>query len=310
MEWVEASVSTNGPGAERVSEALMRAGAKGTQIIDRAEMLAFRGQPGYGELFGPELFEGLPEQAVVKAWFSSPRDVDSARRAVAALKADAGDGLGALTFGTALVRDEDWAENWKQYYKPVRVGERVVVKPGWEPFEPGPSDLVIEMDPGMAFGTGTHETTRLCLLLLQKHFQGGRALDVGTGTGILAIALAKLGAQSVLAVDIDPVAVRVAGENVARNGLAGRVGVREGDLARGVSGKFAFACANILADAVIHLALGLHPLLLPGGRFLASGIIKEREKDVLDACRKAGYALVDRETEGEWVALVMEKRHA
>ncbi len=310
MEWLEASVATTGEGAERVSDALMASGARGTQIIDRAEMLAFRGQPGYGELFGEELFSGLPEHTVVKAWFSSLQDLNAARAAVAALRASGGAGLGPLSFETAAVKDEDWAENWKQYYKPVRVGKRIVIKPGWEPYSPAPRDLVIEMDPGMAFGTGTHETTRLCLRLIQKHFSGGRALDVGTGTGILAIALAKLGAGGVVAVDLDPVAVRVAGENVRRNGLEDAIVVMEGDLARGVSGRFSFACANILADAVISLAPGLYPLLAPGGRFLASGIIREREGDVLTKCQAAGYTLKDRETEGEWVALLMERGHA
>lgn len=195
------------------------------------------------------------------------------------------------------VRDEDWAENWKAFYHPKRVGERLVICPSWEKFEPRPEDVVVILDPGSAFGTGYHETTRLCLLALQEA-KPGTVLDCGTGSGILAIAAALLGADSVQAFDRDPVAVKVARENVEINHV--RVEVREA--AEPPEGVFDTVVANITAAALIGLRDRL--LAATGGRLILSGIIEERAEEVVEAFTGHGLELVQRHHEGEWVALV------
>ncbi|HPY94910.1 MAG TPA: 50S ribosomal protein L11 methyltransferase, partial [Clostridia bacterium] len=225
MDWIEVSVSTTTQAADTVSGVLISCGARGTQILDRLDVPDRDDGTGFGELYGEELKLALPEDVAVKAWFASGEEVKAASQAIAALGALPGLDCGSLAFSVTQVQDEDWAENWKKYYKPQRVGKRLVIRPVWEEYEERPGDLVISMDPGMAFGTGTHETTRLCMEMIERHFKSGLALDIGTGSGILAIALARLGAGEVMAVDIDPIAVKAAGENVARNGLSGTVTV-------------------------------------------------------------------------------------
>ncbi|HHT07438.1 MAG: 50S ribosomal protein L11 methyltransferase [Christensenellales bacterium] len=310
MDWIETSVTTTTGASDALSELLMRYGAKGTQILDRLDIPQKEDWTGFGEMYGEDMKAKMPEEATVKAWFKSPEDALQAQSAVQSLKNLAGFDAGSLAFSQTQVRDEDWAENWKQYYKPMRVGKRLIIRPMWEAYEQEPGDLVIDMDPGMAFGTGNHETTRLCMAMIEKHYHGGRALDIGTGSGILAITLAKLGAQNVTAVDIDPIAVSAARENVARNQLGETIRVLQGDLAKDVSGQHEFICANILADVIISLRDALPPLLAQDGLFLASGIIKDREQDVLRAYKEAGYVLIDRLAEGEWVALLFGKHHA
>ncbi len=309
MEWCEAIVHTNTQGSDAVSELMIRLGATGTEIVDRADV-PDPAKPGvYWELFDPAMLAAMPQDVLVKGWFAQDghtHDVlASLRASLATLKAEGFD-CGALALDTAAVADEDWAENWKQYYKPFRIGEKLVVKPSWEPFEPGQGDVVVELDPGMAFGTGTHETTFMCMELLQKHLQPGqRVMDVGTGSGILAIAAAKLGASRVLAVDIDPDAVRVAKENIDKNGVADTVRAVLGDLVKGETMPCDLAVANIVADAICMLAGPLTRHLKPQGLLICSGIIREREVDVLAAARAAGYAVADRLTKGEWVALAL-----
>ena len=309
MEWIEASVTTTTGAADALSELLMRHGAKGTQILDRLDVPQANDWTGYGEIYGADMKEGLPPEVTVKAWFASPEDVAQAKATVKTLKQMAGFDPGTLVITETRVQEEDWAENWKQYYKPMRVGQRLVIKPVWENYEPRAEDLVIDMDPGMAFGTGNHETTRLCLQMIEQHYTGGRALDIGTGSGILAIALAKLGAADVTAVDLDPVAVSAARQNVARNGLKEQIAVLQGDLAQDVEGPYAFVSANILADVVIRLAEPLKPLLKEGAHIVVSGIIKERRQDVIDAYLQAGYRSLRSAEEGEWVALLFGFSH-
>ncbi|MBC8104230.1 MAG: 50S ribosomal protein L11 methyltransferase [Cytophagales bacterium] len=201
-----------------------------------------------------------------------------------------------------FVAEEDWADAWKQYFKPQRISDRFVVKPTWEPFPASSSDLVIEIDPGMAFGTGLHATTRLCLRALEKQvLPGFTVADVGTGSGILAIGAALLGASAVEATDIDPLAVRIARENVAVNHAGDRITVREA--AAPPAGTFQVVVANILADVILAMASALFVATEPGGVLIVSGIIESRAGDVQRGLVAAGYALLQTDTEGEWVAI-------
>lgn len=303
MDWTELSVSSNTFGADLVSEALIRAGAEGTQILDRNDIPAQKALSASWELIDPALWSDLPEDAVVKAWFATGEAYQKALQELEFLKERMDGRAGTLTVSFATVREEDWAEYWKQYYKPLRIGRRLVVKPSWEEYTPQVGDLIIELDPGMAFGTGTHETTALCLELIEKHWRPGPMLDVGTGSGILAIAAALLGAERVLAIDLDPVAVRVARENIRSNGLEGIVEARRGDLLSGIKGLYSLATANILADAIIALASPLVQHLKPKSVFVCSGILREREADVRGALTTAGFRVIDAGRRGAWVAL-------
>ncbi|MBR6917395.1 MAG: 50S ribosomal protein L11 methyltransferase [Clostridia bacterium] len=208
------------------------------------------------------------------------------------------------------VSEEDWADSWKQYYKPIKTGERIVIVPVWEKYDAKDGETVVLMDPGMAFGTGTHETTRLCAKLLEKYVKSGcRMLDVGCGSGILAICAAKLGAESCFACDIDPVSVRVACENVGLNKTPCVV-CRESDLLKSVEkveGGYDVCTANIVADVIIRLAPDIGEYLANDAVFVVSGIIVERRDEVVDVLTKNGYKVIDDETENGWYAAALMK---
>ncbi len=316
MGWIEIAVKTNTAGADMVSEQLMRVGCKGTSIEDSNDMVLAEKHPTDWDLIDPAVLAAFGDYAVVRGYL--PDDASSAER-VASLRLTLG-GLtedvlgfdpGPLSVTVVDVREEDWAENWKKYYKPFRVGNRMVVKPVWETYGAAPHDLIIEIDPGMAFGNGTHETTSMCLALLENVVRPGDfVMDVGSGSGILAIAAAKLGADGVFAVDLDPVAVRVAKENIERNGLSDRITAQVGDLLKGVDAKADVVVANIIADAIILLSDAVHKHMKPGGTFISSGIIRDREEDVTGAIAAAGFSIERIERGGEWVAIVAGAENA
>lgn len=201
------------------------------------------------------------------------------------------------------VRQEDWETGWKAYYHAMDIGRRLAIVPSWEEYET--DRTVITLDPGMAFGTGTHETTSLCLETLDGLVNGGeRVLDIGTGSGILAIAALKLGAAKAEGVDIDPMCVRTAGENAALNGVTDDFKVLIGDLSDQASGKYDIICANIVANAIIQLVPNVPALLAENGVFMASGIIDTRKDEVIEAVQAAGLALREVKEKNGWVALI------
>ncbi len=208
------------------------------------------------------------------------------------------------------VHEEDWANSWKQYYKPIKTGEKLVIVPEWETYDPADGEIVVLMDPGMAFGTGTHETTRLCAMLLEKYVRSGdRMLDVGCGSGILAICAAKLGAGSCFACDIDPVAVRIAGENAALNQTV-QVETGVSDLlaqAKKVPGGYNVCCANIVADVIIRLSPDIGAFMEPDGVLIVSGIITERAEETISALEAAGWYLIDERRENGWFAGALKR---
>jgi len=205
--------------------------------------------------------------------------------------------------------EDDWANAWKKHYCKrsgvLRIGQRIVIKPPWQEYKPRPDEVVIELDPGMAFGTGLHPTTRMCLQALEEHLEpGAKVLDLGTGSGILAIAAARLGAGSVLALDNDPVAVRAARANVQSNGVRNTVTVEPGSLDK-TTEEFELVLVNILARVIIELAgQGLVDRVRPTGLMIAAGIIEEQEAEVTAALRERGLEIVERRQEKDWVALV------
>ncbi len=213
------------------------------------------------------------------------------------------------TLSTEGMREEDWAESWKQYYKPIHLG-RVTIVPAWESYTPADDEVIIRMDPGMAFGTGTHETTRLVMRLIEDEVRVGDAvLDVGTGSGILAICASKLGAARCNAYDIDPVAVKVARENVKDNGCT-NITCGVSDLLRGVDlthGKYDLCVANIVADIIIRMAPDIGACLTDTGRLIVSGIIGCRAEEVRAALTQYGFKILREETENDWLAILLSK---
>ncbi|MBP3572195.1 MAG: 50S ribosomal protein L11 methyltransferase [Clostridia bacterium] len=208
------------------------------------------------------------------------------------------------------VNEEDWANSWKQYYKPIKIGEKIVICPAWERYTPAAGEIVIRMDPGMAFGTGTHETTRLVIRLLEKYTkEGQRMLDVGTGTGILAICASRLGAEICRAYDIDPTAVRVARENIKDSGLT-NVTCDQSDLLKQVSlegGQYDLVCANIVADIIIRMTPDVGKYMKDDAVLLASGIIAERCDDVVECFERNGFKVVEKLTDNDWCGLAVMK---
>ncbi len=204
----------------------------------------------------------------------------------------------------STVDDQDWLHKWEEYFVPARVSQSIVVKPVWHAYEASEGERVIEIDPGMAFGTGTHATTAMCVRLLEKYVKPGcSVLDVGCGSGILSVAAAKLGASDVMAVDLDPLVVESTERNVALNGCAGAVAVREGDLTKGLDYRADVVAANLMADLVILLSKDVARHCAPEAVFISSGILDEKEKEVSSAVEEAGFDILEVLHEDGWCAI-------
>ena len=314
MEWIELIVHTTTEGSDRVSGILMDCGAAGTMIEDRADIPDPDQPHGIWEIIDPALLESMPADVLVHAWFEEgpavPSFLDSIRNRLVELSSSCSEflDLGTLHLDTRSVNDQAWTDIWKKYFKPFHAGSRLVIKPTWEPYSPEENDLIIEIDPGMAFGSGTHETTGMCLSLLEDNIHGGEdVIDVGTGSGILAIGAALLGAGHVLAVDIDPDAVKVAQENVDHNHVRQIVCVQQGNLLDRVTDVCDICVANIISDVIISFASPLMNHIRPGGLFICSGIVSQRSDEVALALKTAGYDILQKVTKGEWTAFLSRK---
>ncbi len=309
MDWMEAVVHTTTMGADLVSEVLMNAGAVGTSIEDRYDVTSSKKSDGMWDMIDEDVLAKMSEDVLVKAYFKNDASVQEILMLVGEKlsemgRIDMGFDVGSLALEHQNVHEQDWAENWKKYYKPFRAGSKLVIKPSWEAYEAQLGDLVLELDPGMAFGTGTHETTLMCMEQLEKYVTPGcKAIDVGCGSGILALAAAKLGASDVLAIDLDELAVKVAAENTLKNGLADTVRVVHGDLLEKSDETADVIVANIIADVICFLCGPAKKHLRENGTFICSGIIREREDDVQKALAAAGYTVCNRLAKGEWVCL-------
>lgn len=309
MQWVEVSIQTTHAATEAVADIFHSLGAGGVVIEDPLLLNNLR-DSGTWELCA------IPEQenteiVVVTAYFPDDNELHGRLSTVEEEMAAIEERIGFCRFGRTCFRtisEKDWENEWKQFFHTTRVSEHLVIKPTWEKYEALPEDKIIELDPGMAFGTGTHHTTGMCMRRLEKVIEPGMTVfDVGTGSGILAIAAAKLGADYIKAIDIDATAVRVALENVAMNNLSSVIEVEQGDLLSATEGKADVIIANIIADIIIMLLPDIPGKLHEGGVFLASGIISDRLDDVTAAAKKNGLYVEAVDTQGGWVVMQMRR---
>ncbi len=315
--WQELSVVVAAEAVEAVSELMSRYVAGGVAIEEPYRLLddgqvhePLPGAPVTVRAYVPDDEAGRETRQRIEEGLWHLRQVDLGS-------------IGELT--TRQLAEEDWANAWKEHYHVLRLGQRTVIKPSWREFVPEPGEIVVELDPGMAFGTGLHPTTRNCVLLLEELLRAGdRVLDVGTGSGILAIAAARLGAQSVLALDVSPVAVEAARANAAANGVADRVEVRLATLEGAAGepytplpprltmlgteiGEYDVVLANIIARVIGQLATSLLRAVRPGGTLIASGIIEERRAEAEQPLLDAGLRDVRAVVEGDWVTLAGQR---
>lgn len=310
-EWLEVSIEVCRTAEEVTAEILREAGARNGVVIDDPMVYERVRNRVPRELCDP-LPKGTDFSVVkVSAYYPEDGELQSRLAKIERALDEVRERIGPFRAGPALFRkvsEQDWANEWKQYFHVTTVGKHMVIKPSWEEYEASPDDVVLELDPGMAFGTGTHPTTCLCLEALEELVRpDSTVFDVGCGSGILAMAAAKLGARTVRAVDIDTVAVRTARQNAREAGLAGRVSVSRGDLLHGTEGQADVIVANILADVIILLLPDVPGKLKRGGVFFASGIIEGHRQEVEEAAAAVGLKVTAVARSGDWVGLAMQK---
>ncbi|NPV26860.1 MAG: 50S ribosomal protein L11 methyltransferase [Firmicutes bacterium] len=309
MKWQEVKATTTHAAADAVANLFYELGCQGVVVEDPLLVAEYIKHAGWDyHALPPEMLQG--ENVLIIGYFPVDECLEERLRTLQEATEKFPQLVEGYWFELCLneVEEEDWAHAWKAHYKPTRVGRRLVIKPSWEEYHPQLAEVVIELDPGMAFGTGTHPTTVMCLRAIEYYLKAGdRVIDVGTGSGILAIAAAKLGASWVLAVDADPVAVSVAEENVARNGVGEIIKVQSGDLLKGITESVDVIVANIIADAIIALSESANQLLNHSGIFITSGIIIDRLEDVVTHLQAGNFTIREINQEGEWVTVVAEK---
>lgn len=305
--WIEVRVITKSEALEPVSGIFYSLDCKGVAIEDPEDILGREQGPLTWDFADINVLEHKGKVAVVKAYFAEEDNIEEilgdVNEKLVELK-EMGIDLGEAKVEHEKMYEEDWANTWKQYYKPSKVGEKIVVKPIWEEYEQKEGELVVNLDPGMAFGTGTHETTRMCIQALEKYVkEESTVFDVGCGSGILAIAAAKLGAKLAVGVDLDPVAVESSIENVGYNNL-NNIEILHGNLVEVIDGKADIVVANILAEIICILTDDVKRVMKDGGVFITSGIIHDRVDMVCEKLEATGFEVIEKNRDGEWNCIV------
>jgi len=320
MTWLELSVDVDPEAVESVSELLAQYGYNGGVVVDQPII------PGDD---GPEYSFDTSRPVTVRTYLPLDERAEEIRQRIEQALWHFGQMRAVGPLSARTLEEEDWANAWKQHYTIQRIGARTVIVPSWLEYQPSPDDLVLRLDPGMAFGTGLHPTTQLCIGFVEQYVKPDmHVLDLGCGSGILAIAAARLGA-TVLALDTDPIAVTATRENAAYNDVTQQVSVAEGSLGGGAAlghwlgwepersnvqtfkrsnVQFDLIVANIIARVLAALARDMANALAFDGTLITSGIIADREQEVVEAFAQAGLTQLERRQEGDWVALVYQKK--
>nr|UWI49054.1 50S ribosomal protein L11 methyltransferase [Clostridioides difficile] len=307
--WIEVTIKTTTEAVEPITNILYEQGAGGAVIEDPKDFLFQKKNELDWDYVEEEVFKKNEEDDVlIKTYVSEEKNVmefvEIIKQKVLGLR-DFGIDIGEGSVSLDQVNEADWANAWKAYYKPTKVGQKVVVKPTWEDYNMQEGDLIIELDPGMAFGTGTHETTSMCIRELEKYVnKDSKVFDIGCGSGILAIAASKLGAKEVVAVDLDEVAVKVAKENVIENKVEENVSVMHGNLTDVIKDKADVIVANIIADIIKILAKDVQNFMKEDAIFISSGIILDKVEEVKESLIENGFEIVEVQKLGEWSAIV------
>ncbi|RXI99392.1 50S ribosomal protein L11 methyltransferase [Anaerobacillus alkaliphilus] len=308
MKWSELSIHTTQEAVEPICNLLHEAGASGVVIEDPADLVKER-EDHFGEIYQLSPTDYPEEGVIIKVYLQVNsflgETVDGIKDAINGLLTYGID-IGHNTVKISEVNEEEWATAWKKYYKPVKISKYITITPTWEEYVPENNDeCIIELDPGMAFGTGTHPTTVLCIQAIEKKIQASdHVIDVGTGTGVLSIAAAKLGAEKVLALDLDEVAVQSATINVKLNKVQEIVSVKQNNLLEQVTGEVDLIVANILAEVIVRFVDDARARLKNGGTFITSGIIRGKKEEVQTALLDNGFVIEETLEMEDWVAFI------
>lgn len=311
MNWTEISIHTSEDLVDPVANILHDHGASGVAIEDPSDLVK-EWDTSFGEMYDLNPADYPSEGVMVKAYL--PVDVlpeqllQQIKQSIDALETH-GIHVGDYTIHTNQVNEEDWANAWKAFYKPVNISDRITIVPTWEKYEPKTNDeMIIELDPGMAFGTGTHPTTVMCIQALETYLKAGDSvIDVGTGSGVLSIAAAKLGASNVRAYDLDEVAVKSAVANIKENDVDNLVHVEQKNLLADVTEQADVMVANLLAEIILQFPDDAYKLVNHGGYFITSGIIKPKEAAVKSALLQSGFQFIETLQIEDWVAIIVQK---
>ncbi|MDY5435262.1 50S ribosomal protein L11 methyltransferase [Peptostreptococcus porci] len=308
--WVEIKIKTTTEAVEAITNILFENGAQGAMIEDPKDFLFQKAHEYDWDYIEEDVFNTDDENVYIKTYISEENDVvtfiESIKIRISELR-NFGIDIGAGEIFTDNVNEEDWANNWKKYYKPTKIGDRIVIKPEWEEYCPSEGDLVIHMDPGMAFGTGNHETTSMCIENLEKYVsEKSTVFDIGCGSGILGIVASKLGAKKVVGIDIDEMAVKVANENIQKNNVQDIMTAIAGNMTDKIEegAKADIVVANIIADIIMKMSGDVRKLLKDDGIFISSGIILAKVDEVLENLKDNGFEVVDVIKKGEWSCVI------
>lgn len=308
MKWVEVQIKTTTEAEEIVANTMYELGVSGLAIEDPKDILAFQQSEEDWDYIDPELIKQDYEGVIIKAYFPEGEDLvdkielvrDNIERAPLS---ETGKSLGEVS--VSEVDEKDWSEAWKKYYKPTKVGRNIVIKPTWEEYKTKKDEILVELDPGMAFGTGTHESTILCIEALENYIKEDNFVyDVGCGSGILSIIAAKLGARKVVGIDLDDLCVRTSNENIKLNEVENVVEIQRGNLLDKFTEKADVIVSNIIAEVIITMIGDLRECLMENGIFIASGIIEEKKDKVKECLLDNGFKILEENIINDWVSLV------
>ncbi|ONI39112.1 ribosomal protein L11 methyltransferase [Candidatus Epulonipiscium fishelsonii] len=315
MDYIQIGIETDTEAVEALSYFLIDELDAGVEVCDPKDVVTQDKTQVWYDLIDEKLLSKDMDVVIVKAYFNEEIDIE---KTITQIKSQLNHISQFLKTGTGNITvleipEEKWANEWKKYYKPTLLGKNIIIKPTWEHFINESNKIIVEMDPGMAFGTGTHETTEMCAELLEKYLSNDKAgslvIDIGTGSGILGIIATKLGAKKVIGVDIDPMAVKVATQNIMLNNVADKMTAVSGNLIEVLDTRADIVVSNIIADIIVSLASEVDSILNENGIWISSGIINTKKEKVVETILNTGWHIIEIEEKNEWIAIVASRKN-